>query len=96
MYFRPELGALAIKPNVSSAIAFRKFPPKLLSSFSRHSVARPSSGTAMQNHDIKASSSLYFLPLFLMPWPPVLRGPLPPALAASSFRAFSSALFFSR
>jgi hypothetical protein len=31
----------------------------------------------------------HFLPDFLMPWAPVLRGPLP-ALAASSFLAFSS------
>lgn|SRR5688572_15903242 len=35
-------------------------------------------------------SVAYFLPLFLMPCPPVLRGPLPPTLAASSLRAFSS------
>lgn len=33
---------------------------------------------------------VYFLPLFLIPCPPVLRGPFPPALAASSLRAFSS------
>ena len=32
----------------------------------------------------------YFLPLFFMPCPPVLRGPFPPAFAANSFRAFSS------
>lgn len=33
----------------------------------------------------------YFLPLFLMPWPPVFRGPLPPAFLAISSRAFLSA-----
>lgn len=33
---------------------------------------------------------VYFLPLFLIPWLPVFMGPLPPALAASSLRAFSS------
>lgn len=38
----------------------------------------------------RLSRAAYFLPLFLMPWLPVLRGPLPPALAASSLRAFSS------
>lgn len=32
----------------------------------------------------------YFLPLFLMPWLPVFRGPLPPAFLASSSRAFLS------
>lgn len=35
-------------------------------------------------------SFVYFLPLFLIPCPPVFRGPFPPALAASSLRAFSS------
>lgn len=35
----------------------------------------------------------YFFPDFLMPWPPVLSGPLPPAFAAISFRAFSSGSF---
>lgn len=33
---------------------------------------------------------IYFLPLFLMPWVPVFKGPFPPALAAISLRAFSS------
>jgi hypothetical protein len=32
----------------------------------------------------------FFLPDFLMPWPPVFRGPFPPAFLASSSRAFLS------
>lgn len=39
---------------------------------------------------IREMDFIYFLPDFLMPWAPVLRGPLPPALAARSLRAFSS------
>jgi hypothetical protein len=38
----------------------------------------------------KGLVEIYFLPDFLMPWAPVLSGPLPPALAAKSFLAFSS------
>lgn len=38
----------------------------------------------------RASKCLYFFPLFLIPWPPEFNGPFPPALAAISFRAFSS------
>lgn len=38
----------------------------------------------------------HFLPLFLIPCVPVLRGPLPPALAAISLRAFSSVESVSR
>lgn len=43
-------------------------------------------------HGCRTLCRPYFLPLFLMPWVPVLRGPLPPALAAISLRAFSSAV----
>ena len=42
------------------------------------------------NPPIASSRHGYFLPLFLMPWAPVFSGPLPPALAAISLRAFSS------
>lgn len=38
-----------------------------------------------------ATPPAYFLPLFLMPWFPEFRGPLPLAFAAISLRAFSSA-----
>lgn len=36
----------------------------------------------------------YFLPLFLMPWPPTLRGPFAPAFLAISSRAFLSVRTF--
>lgn len=38
----------------------------------------------------RPTKALYFFPLFLMPCPPVFRGPLPLALSASSFLALAS------
>ncbi len=63
-----------------------------LSSWFVFLIAR-SLGRSALSHSIAAPSprDIYFLPLFLMPWAPVFRGPLLPlALSASSFRAFSS------
>lgn len=37
-----------------------------------------------------AGGVVYFFPLFLIPWPPTLRGPLPAAFLAISSRAFLS------
>ena len=47
-------------------------------------------GATRRNPDRSSQLPAYFLPLFLMPWAPVFRGPLPPALEAISLRAFSS------
>lgn len=55
----------------------------------KHGVSLSRCGRA--SHRRRRRLAAYFLPLFLMPWAPVLRGPLPPALAAISLRAFSSA-----
>lgn len=53
-------------------------------------VERLSFGAHERGPMFRIGQSVYFFPLFLMPWPPVLRGPLPPALAASSLRALAS------